>query len=294
MPIFLNQSLYKLAAYTRPLVAKPVDICNSKARQSKVVPVTIDWTTFPTFAVTINLNQGTAGTTLDQMVGMYIDNSSNTSSVYLLCPDTGYQVTVPALQQRFFPLFTVTNIVNIYNGLLGNTAGNINLLFTNFLLNEFEATAFPQVITQGEVSSTVTGGSPSQNFAFQVFGDTHQDSFFSLTAAGFTSLLIAAPPLNQGLFIVKNMTLAIYNCYSATGPATLQCGICYGPMTTLITANATIVNSDDKAIPYTILYQQGDKYMALDATKVINFYNSNAIPGGSASVSLDYAWVLAV
>lgn len=291
MPAVLNPALYKLAAYNLPLVAIPVDVCSSKLHQSKVVPITVSWTAFPTFAVQINLNQGTPGQTLDKIVGVYIDNSANVSDLILVCPDTGYSIIVPSQQQRFFPLFSRTNILNVYNGSLSNTLFNnapIRIILTNFLVDEFDTQAFVTAISWAQASSSIVGGAINQNYNSFVLGDSNLDGSYSLTTSGITPILTA--PAFTGFFIITNLTASIFNCYSTGNPVALTCGLQSGGQNR--TAWNAYVTSDGKCVPFTSLYQQGSKYLQLDAAQVLYVYNTNALPGGFLYLSFDYAWIL--
>lgn len=297
MAVVLNPALYKLAAYTLPLVAKPVDICSTANHQSKIIPVSIDFTTFPTFAVQINLNQGTPGQLLDRLSGVYVNNAANVSDLILQCPDTGYQVICPGLQQRFFPLFTRTNIINVYNGELVNSIAAIPgaailLTFTNFIVDAFSATAFAQVITQVQGSSSVVGGNINQNYYTAVVGDNHIDVIFGAGATGVLGQLIPNPPANAGLFIITNLTISIFNCYSQGAPIALNFGIRYGTAGTIRVIQGVTVNADDKYLANAVLYNQSSEFIILDATQIINAFNLTAVAGGFVSFSFDYVWVL--
>jgi hypothetical protein len=293
MPVVLDPSQFILAAYNKPLVAKPVDICTTQKHQSKVVPVSINWVQFPSFAVSINLNQGTAGTTMDKMVGVFIDNADNAEDIVLIAPDTGQRLVCFAFQQTYFPIFSTTNIINIYNGqhvdLLG-PKGNINLLFTNFPLNEFLNTnALPSALALFEGTSNVdASGIVNNNFFPPVLGDKHVDNTFDLSTTGNQSL-IAAPPVAQGLIVVQNLQFAIFNCYNTTGTGPLQLimGLSNG-VGVLLQLNA-FINHDDKYLPYTVIYSRGGLYELLNPVQIF-FFNVVAIPGGRCHVIIDYTW----
>lgn len=304
MPV--NASLYQLAAYTLPLVAKPIDLCSTQLNPSKVVPITLDWVTFPSFAVSINLNQGTAGTTMDKMVGMYVDNSQNSVALTFICPDTGYRVDCPPGQQRFLPLLTRTNIVNIYNNALSNSLltsqSNLQVLFTNFVYHPFDTEAAPYVFNASQASTIILGGNPFPRFATDVLGDKHQDIEFDLS-----NVVISAPfftlatPLgiNGGVLIMTNLQVSIENCYSTSVPISLNMGFSNTAQLgigTTFTYQATI-NTDDKYIPFTKLQSLSDRFILCQISggtlgvPATVFFNSNAIPGGKAYFSFDCAWV---
>jgi hypothetical protein len=292
MPIGFNPTLYQLSAYTAPLIVKPVHICTTKTHQSQVMPVILDWVTVaPTFALQINPNQGANGLLLvGGAQGVYVDNSNNLSDLILVFPDTGYTVLCPAETSQFFPIFSNTSICNIYNGALQNTLGlgqSVVLLFTNFLTNPFETTGLQNVAALVLGSSTING---SPSFISSVNGDQHLDNVYNMNVAG-VGLLIPAPPVIEGKYIITNLQVGLLNCYAQTSAFSVSIGIRYGVAGLVRTLSPVIINTDDKYIPYTIIYSHDDEYLALDATQVINAYWTAGVPGGFVHFAFDFAWI---
>lgn len=293
MPIGFNPSLYQLSAYTAPLIPRPVKICTTAKHQSQILQLTLDWVTVaPTFAVQVNLNQGHPGQVLTGGIqGVYIDNTANSTDLILVFPDTGYLVLVPVNESRFFPVFSNTNIVNIYNGTVGNTlaAGtNVNIIFTNFLVDSFDTTAL-QIVANVNLATSTTSG--NLVYVTGVKGDKHVDDVFNIGVSG-TSLLISPPPLSKGVFIITNYQLAIFNAYSVGAPIACSFGIRYGTTGTVITTSPLFVGADGAYLPYTILRNHDNEYMVLDATQTINAYFTG-VPGAWLHYSLDFLWTTA-
>jgi hypothetical protein len=292
MPIGFNPSQYQLGAYTAPLIPKPVQLCSTSTRQSQVLPVLLNWTTIaPTFAVSINLNQGAPGQLLTGGIqGVYIDNSNNESDLILVFPDTGYELLCPASETRYFPVFSNANVCNIYNGSLTNSLNplfnSISLLFTNFLVQPFDSTALQffsnLVIASSQINGTI-------RYISQVVGDNHEDVLYTPSPVG-QALLIGAPPINTGFFIITALTISIMNAYSAGGILSGSVGIRYGVGGTIIVSNPLYILNDSTYIPYTRLRDQTGLYILLDATQQINAYWSLSIPGAVLHYSLDFLW----
>lgn len=301
MAIIFNPTIYKLGVYNKPLVAKPVDLCaKGLTQKSKVVPVVFNWTTdFPTFAFILNLNQGTAGQTIPAMLGCYIDNSANLTELILICDDTGYSVTINQGEQRYIPLITqIGSVIRVYNGQQSNTlvgfAPTITMLFTDFFIPEFAAAAFPRVITQDQISSTIVSGNVQQNFASGVLGDTYVSNDYSLTASGNIGTLL---PTNAfgGSYVITNMIVATKGLYTPNNAAIfLNTQIRYGAGPASQFTIGNIIFQDDNSLFYKILYQQSGLFLILDASQTINVFNANAIAGGLITYTFDYAWVILI
>jgi hypothetical protein len=293
MPIGFNPTLYQLSAYTAPLIVKPVHVCTTKNHQSQVMPVILDWVTVaPTFALSVNANQGANGLVLvGGIQGVYVDNSNNLSDLILVFPDTGYTILTPAETSQFFPVFSNTGICNVYNGALSNTmqaAGqSIILLFTNFLMHPFETTGLQNVAAL-LLGSSLTNGNAS--YIANVKGDQHLDNVYNISVAG-VGLLIPLPPIVEGKYIITNLQVGLLNCYSTTSAFSLSVGIRYGTAGFVRTLNPVIINTDDKYVPYTIIYSHDDEYLSLDATQTINAYWTAGVAGGFAHFSFDFAWI---
>lgn len=289
-----DRTQYQLGAYTAPLIPKPVTVCTNKHHQSQVLPLVIDFVKVaPTFALQVNLNQSLPGQVLVGGVqGVFIDNSNNNSDLILYFPDTGYTVLCPIAQTRFFPIFSNTMIVQIYNGALANTlftGATITVMFTNFLVNPFDSTALLGVTNFNLITSlTVGAGVGETQFAHGVLGDQHLDSIPSISSSG-VSLLIGAPPLLQGVFIITKLQIAILNAYAQSGSIVCTFGIRYGTTGTTRLSIPLLVNSDAKYVPYTIIYSHDGGYLTLDATQTINAFFTG-VPGAFLHYSFDFLW----
>lgn len=252
------------------------------------MPVNINWGLYPTFAVNVNINS--VGTTppLDKVEGIFIDNSNNSTFVVIVFPDTGYTIDVPALQSVFLPVFSQTNIMNIYNGGLVN-AGPTNILVTNFLVQNFLSEA--QQLVYPVVQATSIVASFAERFVTPVVGDNHADFVFNMNP-NFTTILLTAQA--RGFFIITALTIAVENCYmdgSVTAPVSGNIGLRTGFLTTKLAVPLSVVQNSTY-IPYTRLLDKVDLYEVYDATQNVVGFTDFIPTTGKAHFSLDYLWTV--
>lgn len=292
MPIGFNPSQYQLASFKGVLVGKPVPLCTTQNQQSKVLPCLIDWITYPTFAVSINLNQGTTNP-LNKIVGCYADNTNNSSDIIITFPDTGYTILVPVGVAKFFPVASQTLIANIYNGARANTinAGQqIYVMFTNFLVDNFDATALALVTSLVLGTSTGTLGNYSLTYVTPVVGDNHVDIINNLTST--TAVGSFLPVQSVGNYIVTNYHVAIAGAYNSGGATVGSLGIYDTTAAIPKTTHPIFMTTNLEFYPYKIIYEQSSEYMLFDATHTLNTYNNFVCSAGVYHISFDFLWTV--
>ena len=290
-----NPALYALSTYNQPLIPRPVKLCSTQHHQSQILPVVINFTTVaPTFALQINLNQGTPGQLLTGGIqGVYVDNSNNGSGLILIFPDTQYQIEVAAFTSKFVPVFSNTNICLVYNSALANTLliGNtITLIFTNFLVNSFDTSKLSQSANLSLVTDDNAG---NIQFAPTVEGINHIDANYDMSVTG-VGVLLAAPPILAGVYVITHLKIAISAAYVTGGAQRLTVGLRLDAAGVKITTDTVWLNSDDRFLGHTILRNTDNEVLIFQAPNFTVFaYWDASIPGSLLEISADYLWTTA-
>lgn len=293
MAVLFDPSKFILAAYKGVLAGKPVSYCTTPERQSKVLPLSFNWNTdYPTSAVTVNLMSGGTTYPLDKMVGLYINNTSNSGSVIVTVPDTGQVIEQAFQSSGFYPLFTQTNILNVYN-FSASASGQTSIIVTNFPVDSFSDNLFNFVLPLVQESSLLSGGVGTQQFVSPVVGDRHRDNNFSMSASFVTTLV---PSVGAGTFIITAMRIAIQNAYCDGAPTSnvsgaigfTQNGLASGALKQV----PLVVNTSQQYIPFTNLIADDDLYEVYNGALPIQAFSTVVPSVGFAYFSIDYLWTI--
>lgn len=271
-----------LATYNGALVGQNVSICTTPQHQSKTLTANFDWSLYPTFAVTVNLNSVGTVRPLDKLVGAWIDNSNNEEPLIVQIPDTGEIILVSPFTTQFSPIFSTSNIINVYN-LAKFNSGVSYIIFCNFLITNFLTSNF-NFVELTALSSDVNG---IPNFPSIVIGDTGLQASIDIRTVNDVALLSAKP---KGTFYITSIQVTIQNAYNTAGYVSGNVAI------NDATAGGTVI-----FFPYSIgsnldynasktIYSHDDLYIVMDATHSYVFHNNNVNSAGTANIVIRYAY----
>jgi hypothetical protein len=139
----VNVMLGTTAGVRQPAANGGVQIL-SQGHQSQVINTVFDWVhTYTGNAVSFNFqssNTAQAGSLLDKILMVYVNNAENDIDVTVYFPDSGQFITCPAREAGYFPVMTNMTVCYVYNGTSGtlqSVTGSTQILFCNFAIPGF-------------------------------------------------------------------------------------------------------------------------------------------------------------
>lgn len=279
-----NLSAFVLAAYKGVFVGQNVSICSTPRHQSKTLLTTLDWAIYTSLAVTIDLNSVGTTNQLDKIVGAWIDNSNSASPCLLYVPDSGQTIVCPPETTLFSPIFSLANIVNVYNIEGESTDGAVSIIFMNFLIDNFQSQPTNQTAVLALATDTPQG---QPNFKNIVVGDQVSQAFINLAIVGSTPFLSVQ---SKGDFYITNMQVAIQGAYNTGGTQSGALAIVDNTIGQTVRYFQYTIGTDLTTVPFTILFSQDDLYFELDATHIYSFSNNLANSAGLGLIDVGYAY----
>lgn len=206
--------------YIGALFSRPVNICKPLAgnlTQNAVVASFI-WLNYQgalnlqNVGGVVDVKNGLASNTLDQIKSVYVDNLGSDVPVYINFPDTNFTVACKPGAAGWFPVFTLGLVANVFaEGLTPGDLSQTLVLFANFNMVPYLDSEVDQTIALYKASRTITRGTTiyNQDYGTPALGDQTFQAVLNFAAASQTAALWGTP-LASGFIYLTELWLLFF------------------------------------------------------------------------------------